>query len=187
MKWFHKSLEAERRGGNLPARFWHSAKKGVTLVELLISVLILTIVCVSWLQIIGTQSARKEARRRESVDRLAGMMDAFLYEKKDVNISSETSYEVFLSDNKTSFNCFERNNDYIYPLFDERTKDGFRVSNIGYQLRVVSTEDMINDGWEFNDEWGESKWLVGKLYNRSECKREEAGEPFFTLPVCLGL
>jgi prepilin-type N-terminal cleavage/methylation domain-containing protein len=81
-KWFHKCGNIKHRGENLPGGFTFSSRRGVTLVELMIAMLILTIVCISWLKIIGIQSARKEARRREAVERLAGMMDAFMYEMR---------------------------------------------------------------------------------------------------------
>ena len=83
---FHRRGEAEGRGVASPAKSGASAHSGVSLVELLIAMFILALVCIAWLQIIGIQSARKEARRREAVERLSGMMDAFLYCYRQVNL-----------------------------------------------------------------------------------------------------
>lgn len=75
---FHRLVGAKRWGGSLPRRLPIMAHRGVTLVELMISMLILAIVCMSWFEILSIQSAKREALRREGVERLAGMMEAFL-------------------------------------------------------------------------------------------------------------
>ena len=154
-----------------------AAHRGVTLVELLISMLILMIVCIAWLQIIGIQSARKEARRREAVERLAGMMDAFLHESRDKGASPGVNYMVRTNANHAI--DIVRSTVEISAMFDGE------VSPIGYQLRVVNKAQLDNYG-ELGSNWGECKWLVGRLYNRSNCSEADAGKPFFTLPVCLG-
>lgn len=168
---------AKRRGVFLPGRLRTCARRGVTLVELLVSMLILTIVCIAWLQIIGIQSARKEARRREAVERLAGMMDAFLHESRDKGASLGVNYMV-----RTNANYeidIVKSTVEISAMFDGD------VSPIGYQLRVVDMSQLDNYV-EFGRNWGTCKWLVGKLYNRSNCSEVDAGKPFFTVPVCLG-
>ena len=166
------------------------SRRGVTLVELMIAMLILAIVCISWLKIIGIQSARKEARRREAVERLAGMMDAFMYMGRSgkiasQNISANKSYVMRREDRQFDF---ERSNnaDRIEPLFGEIDNDGVRVSPIGYRL-YVTARAKLDESDKFGDNWETCKWLVGELYNRSDCSKGEAGNPFFTLPVCLGL
>ncbi len=75
---FHARSDAGRRGESLPVRLRFASRRGVTLVELLIAMLILAIVCMSWFEILSIQSAKREALRREGVERLAGMMEAFL-------------------------------------------------------------------------------------------------------------
>lgn len=150
----------------------------------MIAMLILAIVCVAWLQIIGIQSARKEARRREAVERLTGMMDAFMYENRSKTSHEVNAYTVNVVTNKLEIKIAEDSN-LVNPVFNE-FKDGMRVSPIGYRLYVIKKSDLKNDHM-FQEEWGNCKWLVGELYNHSECSKSEAGEPFFTLPVCLGL
>lgn len=78
LKWFDRLGNVKRRGGFLPGRLRVAARRGVTLVELMIAMLILTIVCLSWFEILSIQSAKREALRREGVERLAGMMEAFI-------------------------------------------------------------------------------------------------------------
>lgn len=181
---FHIRSTVKRRGGILPARLRFSARRGVTLVELMISMLILTIVCISWLQIIGIQSARKEARRREAVERLAGMMDAFMYSQKKG--TSVGLYQLKWDTSKDNI-YFEKENqtDDVFPMFDGS------VSPIGYRLCVVKKNNLyLSDKFENWNTTGrdfKGYWLVGYLYNSSGCSESEAGRPFFTLPVCLGL
>ena len=175
---FHARSDAGRRGESLPVRLRFASRRGVTLVELMISMLILTIVCIACLQIIGIQSARKEARRREAVERLSVMMDAFIYKYRasvregshHVVMNRSTRYLDFVPDNST--------ND-VHAVFD----DG--VSPIGYQLCVVRYNNLPYkdnfDGWNTSH-----RWLVGRLYDQNGAVAN-VGKPFFTLPVCLGL
>jgi len=176
-------------------------RHGVTLVELMISMLILAIVCISWLQIIGIQSARKEARRREAVERLAGMMDAFLYCNQNVKPNRLTigGYKLAIDDeiggkriSLTSYKGAAANE--VYPIFESGE------SPIGYRLSVVEKANLRDEGlpvelfkgWDLPlsiSDKGSTvvpRWLVGKLYDHSNCSTSEAGRPFFTLPVCLG-
>ena len=182
VKWFDKSGNVKRRGETLPGRLRTASRRGVTLVELMIAMLILTIVCLSWLQILGIQSARKEARRREAVERLAGMMDAFMYNQKSI---SPGVYQLKLDSSDGVL--FEKANqtDDVFPMFDGS------VSPIGYRLRVVKKNDLFLsdkfENWNTTGRDFKGYWLVGYLYNSSGCSESEAGRPFFTLPVCLGL
>lgn len=168
---------AKRRGDSLPARLCFVVRRGVTLVELMISMLILAIVCTAWLEIIGIQSAKKEARRREAVERLAGMMDAFAYLTK-------------VSKPPVGYGCYYMTNSFdrlfinggdaslVYPMFS----DG--ASPIGYQLRVVKKTD-LPDANRFEQWVDNSRWLVGRLYSQNGLTND-VGAAFFTLPVCLG-
>ena len=182
---FRRQDAAERRGGFLPARSRIAARSGVTLVELMISMLILAIVCIAWLQIIGIQSARKEARRREAVERLAGIMDAFMYEKRGASSIATGSYSVEMRlDGLSIYSTKDADTNTVHLVF----ADG--VSPIGYQLLVCSRKSDANlrrcAGWDPPPRGAEPSWLVGKLYDRNG-SLSEAGKPFFTLPVCLGL
>jgi prepilin-type N-terminal cleavage/methylation domain-containing protein len=187
VKWFRKGESVKRRGENLPGRLRVAARRGVTLVELMIAMLILTIVCISWLKIIGIQSARKEARRREAVERLAGMMDAFMYNHRADEHNGtwvETgSYRMNLdvSINKLTFSKDDDNKVHAIFSIDD--------SSIGYRLSVVEKEQLVNktrfSGWDELVYGYEPWWLVGELYNHTG-NLSDAGEPFFTLPICLG-
>ena len=174
-----------------PSRAAAAARRGVTLVELMISMLILTIVCISWLQIIGIQSARKEARRREAVERLAGMMDAFLYCTQNVKHSRLTTggYKMTVDVGGKVALEKEVGVNEVYPVFENGE------SPIGYRLLVVEIAGLRDEGlpvelfkgWDLSLSDGiVPRWMVGKLYDRSNCSVNDAGRPFFTLPVCLG-
>ena len=141
--------------------------------------LILTIVCIAWLQIIGIQSARKEARRREAVERLAGVMDAFMYKYKQSSPAEGVYAMSMQGGNVIDFMKDASTND-VHALFDGD------ISPVGYQLSVVP-QSQLQDADKFGNNWGGRRWLVGRLYNRSNCTVDDAGRPFFTLPVYLGL
>ena len=152
-------------------------RRGVTLVELAIAMLILAVVCIAWMHIIGMRSARKEARRREAVERLAGMMDAFLYEMK--NSAKAGCWRVDIDENLKMVKVRQGDTDAVYPVFGED------VSPVGYRLEVVKTVE-LDDAEKF-DGWGDGKlWLVGRLYQNSG-SLADCGYPFFSMPVCTGL
>lgn len=194
VKWFDKLRNVKRRGGFLPGRFRFSSRSGVTLVELMISMLILAIVCISWLQIIGIQSARKEARRREAVERLAGMMDAFMYDKlstennNDKDIKVGAFYTVGMETNKLSVKRIGKTEEIIKPVF------GNNESSIGYSLQIAGNPPDVTlfENWQASYFLkGKSYdytvlWLIGKLYDHCGDPKT-GGEPFFTIPVCLTL
>lgn len=145
----------------------------------MISMLILAIVCISWLQIIGIQSARKEARRREAVERLAGIMDAFMYTKwagdpKDRKGRIITGYYKWEGTNVKQGGDAST----VLPLFDNDE------SPIGYQLCVVENGELPTPN-QFATTWGSPRWLVGKLYDWNGAEGD-VRKPFFTLFVCLG-
>ena len=166
-----------------PAR---STRRGVSLVELMISMLILAIVCLAWLQIIGIQSARKEARRREAVERLAGMMDAFLYTYKTNGKVKTGNYRMEAETSGSGVLEFRKDSDdsIVHPVF----ADG--VSPVGYRLTVVK-KDQLPDQARFGTGWTTASplndlWLVGRLYNGNGVV-SDLDRAFFTLSVCLGL
>ena len=175
---------AKRRGGFPSGRLRFSARPGVTLVELLVAMLILTIVCISWLQIIGIQSAKREARRREAVERLSGIMDAFLYCYKHGGVSPG-SYCFVLNPGDSL--TFKRDTDssVVHPMFEDS------VSPVGYQLRVVQNRSneldaRLFDGWKPVGRNIMGYWLIGSLYDGNGAVGD-LGRPYFTLPVYSGL
>lgn len=154
--------------------------------------LILAIVCVAWLEIIGIQSARKEARRREAVERLSGMMDAFMYIYKarvDVrtgDILQKSGYAMVQDGSELHF-VPDESKSVVYPMFEEN------VSSIGYRLLVVASSDSnldshVKEMLKEMKNWGEgnTSWLIGLLYD-SNGNVNDVGRPFFTLPIHLGL
>ena len=142
----------------------------MTLVELMIAMLILTLVCVAWLEIIGIQSAKKEARRREAVERLAGMMDAFMYVNKNTSSVATGFYEQQALGANIRFKGKGKDST-VYKMFAEG------ISPVGYQLYVF---DRDSGGWEG------CRWLEGRLYNNNG-QTNDTGNAFFSLSVCLGL
>ena len=138
----------------------------MTLVELMISMLILALVCVAWLEIIGIQSAKKEARRREAVERLAGMMDAFMYIKRNSGASADLGccYIESQSEGKLGVKR-DKNTNTVRPMFENES--------LGYQLCVT---DDLPKGFVG---WNGGRWLEGRLYNQHGTVAE-VGKPFFT-------
>ncbi len=174
------------RGDIRRARVRLHLRRGVTLVELMLAMLILTIVCVAWLEIIGVQSARREARRREAVERLAGMMDAFMYENRKNPSLEAGCYNMETNELHLSFSKATTDSN-ICPVYSDGS------SPIGYQLLIVANNDsllkdmgMPQNDWKSN--YQNKKWLVGRLYDRhGDVVKDDVGEPFFVLPVYLGL
>lgn len=172
---------------SMSPRLCHSAHRGATLVELAISVMILVIVTIAWLKIIGIQSARKEARRREAVEWLAGTMDAFMYYYMKDGAMLD-NYQVRTNSSTISF-IKQDSRDVVEHVFDPD------VSPIGYQLCVVKKEDLRNadlfTGWKDirkprdEDEGTTHYWFVGRLFEKNG-SLAKVGEPFFTLPIYLG-
>lgn len=172
---FHRNENAKRRGDFPPGCSRFTSRRGVTLVELMIAMLILTIVCLSWLKIIGIQSAKREARRREAVERLSGMMDAFMYIRK-LSVTPG-SYE--MDDSQEGQVKFAKAADSeVHRMFEGD------LSPVGYKLDVVSQSSL--PGSDRFTGWNGKKWLVGRLYDRSG-DIDSIGKPFFTVMVCLGL
>ena len=143
----------------------------------MIAMLILAIVCISWLEIIGIQSARRESRRREAVECLSGMMDAFMYCNR-YNAARVGCYRMVLSLSQEKVEFPSCGGTDVIPMFDGD------ISPVGYQLCVVNEGDL--PGQNLFKEWPTGcKWLVGRLYDRSG-KVDDVGRPFFSLPVYLG-
>lgn len=141
--------------------------------------LILTLVCTAWLEIIGIQSAKKEARRREAVERLAGKMDAFMYDVAKnfdlSNVDDLPSGAYVILENDGSMPELDLGKDSeVCRIFEDGS------SPIGYQLIVDA--DLPN-GFAG---WNGCRWLEGRLYSHYGAK-DAVGRPFFTLRVCLGL
>jgi len=165
-----------------------SVRRGVTLVELMIAMLILAIVCVAWLEIIGIQSARKEARRREAVERLAGMMDAFMDYHKD-------KYTKKKKDKNIQKGCYTLQIDgsgvSSVPVGDSVLNLVFtNDATICYRLCVVNglpNEELLDNQDLMTGGWANKKWLIGKLYDLDSPHDIllKSDKPFFTLPVCL--
>lgn len=182
---FHRGGTGKRRGDGLPARLRFAARRGVTLVELMIAMLILAIVCIAWLEIIGIQSARREARRREAVERLAGMMDAFLYVNMGNDaLATNTYYRLNMTNLVGSLTFESCGRDVVNPMFESA------VSPIGYQLHVVDRKDLADSdmftGWDARGKNVNAPlWLQGRLYDGNG-EVGECGKPFFALPVCMG-
>ena len=151
--------------------------------------LILTFVCVAWLEIIGIQSAKKEACRREAVERIVGMMDAFMDYYKNHNAGDKKKDGRILADCyavqvKTNvLDVSPSANATIIPIFSNDE------SPIGYRLRVVNSlpDNELFDGRNLiTGNWTSKKWLIGELYNHNGLLTS-SDKPFFVLPVCLWL
>lgn len=165
MKRLRKGEGTKRRGENLPGRLRVAARRGVTLVELMIAMLILAIVCLSWFEILSIQSAKREALRREGVERLAGMMEAFLasfYLPNGVSADTLNNIGDFTPGDAVFYNpsalvsgkgyIFKRllssssETEKIFPIFsDDEIKDGSLGSTSpGYRLHIGKLGDGSN-------------------------------------------
>lgn len=200
---FHIRSVTKRRGGILPARLRFSVHRGVTLVELMIGFLILTIICISWFTIAQIQSAKKEALRREAVERLAGMMDAFtdysIFSDAIANANDLIGCSWWFDEERIQFK--ERDLNLVSKMFESEPvwDSGQRrwkfetISPIGYRLFVTRLEDYISQlGTHRPDDymnWSEKDTiLVGELYDQNGDIRDgDVGYPFCSFKVFLGI
>lgn len=149
---------------------------------MLVAMSILAIVFVAWFEIIGVQSARREARRREAVERLAGMMDAFMECYRDKYKSSDIKDGFYAVNGDT----MQVSKLFTYDKSDQSVKQMFPgdISSIGYRLNVVKISTMEEKSY-FQDWKGTStRCLVGELFDRSE-DVAASGKPFLTLRAFL--
>ena len=185
LKGFDKSGNVKRRGGFLPGRLRNASRRGVTLVELMISMLILAIVCLSWFEILSIQSAKREALRREGVERLAGMMEAFAasinMEGKIESSNVEIGEYTFEATNVIrgvgyAFTKQTKENS-IDELFDP-VMDGGAYSSAacpGYRLYVKKLKDIekimdyniLSQGGMLKSLAKQQKVLVGELFKKA--------------------
>lgn len=140
--------------------------------------LILTLVCTAWLEIIGIQSAKKEARRREAVECLAGMMDAFadMCKAKSILDIEDGAYEMDLDTSLRKLQFKKSGVNQTHLVF------GNEESPISYRLRVLYPNDSLGNNWGVD-----STWLVGQLYDHLGNVNDMVDRPFCTLSICLGI
>lgn len=174
---------AKRRGGDLPARLRFSCRGGHTLVELLIGFLILTFVCMSWFEIMGAQNWTKESARREAVEQLHGMMDAFV----DIvggEYTTERTYVISFSGNAGPVFAM-KGLDYVSSLGLESS------SSIGYRLYLEQAPvSAARDTGSRRNYWGGPRgdryWLCGELYDECGGAVDVCGRAFCKMKVFLG-
>ena len=163
---FHIRGAAKRRGGILPARLRFSARRGMSLVELMVAMLVLFFVCVSWLTIFQIQSANRESYRREAVERLAGMMDVISQQGFNSQYASETSWS-FCEGKPTR----QTNSRIVNPVFEPTE------SSLGYRIRIKKSSaasDLISYNRNIAEDdseavvlTGNSPVLIGELFEQS--------------------
>ena len=178
-----KRKAGKRRGDNLPARLRFSARRGHTLVELMIGFLILTIVCLCWLEMMGFQNWTKESARREAVEQLHGMMDAFV-ETVNVDEYSETcTYTISFKGDSVEYTA-DNPLDYVSPL-------GLVSSPaIGYRMYLEPAplsplRDSGREYWAIGTKSGRY-WLCGELYDECNMSTIACGRAFCKMKVFVG-
>ena len=166
----------------------------------MIGFLILTIICISWFTIAQIQSAKKEALRREAVERLAGMMDAFteysIWSDAINNANDPVGCSWWFDEERIQFK--ERGSNLVSKMFesepvwdsDQRRWKLEAISPIGYRLYITCLEDYIKSRSHRRDDylnWSDTDYvLVGELYDRNG-DISEVGSPFCSFKIFLGI
>lgn len=170
----------------------------------MIGFLILTIICISWFTIAQIQSAKKEALRRESVERLAGMMDAFTENsiwntalvksgRKPIGVSwwfNEEKFQFETCDINLVSKMFE--SDKVWNSDSEMWEDEL-LSPIGYRLHILQLKDLPkeypSEKASYYSGWSTSAYvLIGELYDNNGNRNDpDVGKPFCTFKMFLGL
>ena len=169
----------------------------------MIGFLIMTIICISWFTIAQIQSAKKEALRREAVERLSGMMDAFteysIWSDAINNANDPVGCSWWFDEERIQFK--ERGFNLVSKMFEsEPVWDSDRrrwkleaISPIGYRLYITSLGDYIAESrFHRRDDylnWSDTDYvLVGELYDRNGDIREvDFPSPFCSFKIFLGI
>ncbi|MDD5706169.1 MAG: type II secretion system protein [Kiritimatiellae bacterium] len=133
---------------------------GSTLVELLVSMLILVIVFIGWLNICNFQAIRKESLRRLAVEKAAGYLDIMASSGKSVDF-----WEISFDGGQ--YKIVKKNNNaqedgtpvWPRPMFDSSEP-------IGYVLEVINNYPGQPHG-SASGQWPNgSSWAVIRLYDQ---------------------
>lgn len=139
-----------------------AATGGFSLIELMVSTLILVIIFVGWIKICGFQAIRKESLRREGAEKAAGFLDVMV--ASDV---SEGFYRIAFTTNQ-SYEISSSPARMVQPLFGESDP-------VGYVLEVERRLASHN--------WPEADWAIARLYDEHGVETNVAGRPFSVMSV----
>jgi hypothetical protein len=157
------------------------ARRGFSLVELLVATILLIIIFIGWLQIANFQAIRKESLRRLALEKAAGYLDVMSELRPGAG-----QYRIDFRDN--TYNMAEVEPFALpLPLFTNASESS---SSPGYVLRVVRNQDISDEteiahlGWTNNIErvfGGELQtyWAIIELYNETH----QLDRPFSRMSV----
>lgn len=158
------------------------SRSGFSLVELLVTTLVLAIIFIGWLQICNFQAVRKEALRRLAVEKAAGYLDYMAGSGATVNMGHFFRVD-FQNDSYSHPHTGKNDNCWPWPMFDANEP-------IGYTIDILKPAHIGFPG--HTGDWAEGpshNWAVLRLYDRHSCgmaKIDELGEkPFKTMSILL--
>lgn len=156
----------------------------MSLVELLVSILVIVIIFISWLRISNFQAIRKESLRREAIECAAGYLDFMSLKGYLASSGSRKFYRISFNDVTKVYSATEVTDNTTpmpYPLFGEDEP-------IGYVLDLVRNTGQYALGhsgaWPAN-----GSWAVIRLYDRHSHAGGKDGlaaledQPFSTMSV----
>jgi prepilin-type N-terminal cleavage/methylation domain-containing protein len=151
------------------------ARRGFSLVELLIATLLIVIIFLGWLQIANFQAIRKESLRRLALEKAAGYLDVMSQLRPGAG-----QYRINF-DGDTYMAVVEQSA-LPLPLFTNANESS---SSPGYVLRVMPTSQ-ITSILPHQDWPPAGRWALIELYDQHSLPTNESGRVFSRLSVFLG-
>ncbi len=153
-----------------------SSLGGFSLVELLVTTLIVIIVFAAWVRISNFQAIRTESLRRAAIEKATGYLD-FMADGPSIVGAYSLAWDTNDSSYDLSGPSDPSDPSYRIPaLFEESDP-------IGYVLRVVENWP-LRANWPGDHGWSpNAKWAVIQLYDEHGVSTNAAGRPFSTMSV----
>lgn len=163
---FHSSPRARRDAhmSKRPSRRADMNRRGFTLIEIMVSALLIVIIFSAWFKISNFQAIRKESLRREAVERAAGYLD----------VMTRGSYMpgYYRVDPVTAGVLSVGSGDEIQALFDS-------AGPVGYVLQVHNFHAGLGSNWPPS-----SVWATVQLFNQHGISANTV-RPYYELSLCI--
>jgi len=149
-------------------------RSGFSLVELMVSTLVIVIIFVGWLKIANFQAIRKESLRRAAIETAAGYLDVMV----ELGGLPNKTYRIEWIEESSAFEQEPLNGqdrDQVQPMYGESDP-------IGYHIKVTPS---VAAGLAHDGAWieGGGRWAVIRLYDKHGVSTNDAGRAFSTMSV----
>ena len=151
-----------------------SSRSGVSLVELMVSILLLMIAFLGWMRMNNIQAVRKESLRYAAVEKAAGLLDAMMSQEKVEGLTKSEKYNY----QWTEGGLVKIKPNVIAPLW--RDGEGATDDVPGYRIVL---EDRSGASSSRSTFWNRGVWARMELFD--SCRSGGNNPPFACLRVFL--